>query len=193
MEPNHPIYEPTPCKRVLARAGDRDTLEPRYMEPLSTPVTGKLAKAHVEQHVAFLTDPKGALPLGQGKEWLKQFPTNPGVYCIFEGKDLIYSGETGSLKGRMRDLLDTRNHTLRRQLGNTKFGKHPGYRAASSRVKFPDDIEKLLTEFMLTHLKVKASPVPLGRKEIEEKLIDERSPKYNTKGRRGEASDEAGL
>lgn len=163
------------------------------MKPLSTPFTAPLAKAHVEQHVAFLTDPKEATPLGQGKDWLKQFPTNPGVYCIFEGKDLIYAGETGSLKGRMRDLLDTRNHTLRRQLGNTKFGKHPGYRAASSSVKFPDDIEKLLTDFMLTHLKVKALPVSLARKEIEERLFDEKSPKYNTKGRRGEVADEPGL
>ena len=163
------------------------------MESLSTPVTGKLAKAHVELHVAFLADPEGAFALGRGKEWLKQFPTNPGVYSIFEGKDLIYSGESGSLRGRMRDLLDTRNHTLRRQLGNTKFGKHPNYRAASSSVKFPDDIEELLTEFMLTHLKVKALPVSLGRKEIEEKLIDEESPKYNTKGRRGDQADEPGL
>lgn len=163
------------------------------MESISTPVTGKLAKAHVDQHMAFLTDSKGALPLGRGKAWLKQFPTNPGVYCIFEGRDLIYSGETGSLKGRMRDLLDTRNHTLRRQLGNTKFGKHSGYRAASSSVKFPDDIEKLLTDFMLTHLKVKALPVSLGRKEIEEKLIDVKSPRYNAKGRRGKVSDEPEL
>ncbi|MGH2568656.1 MAG: GIY-YIG nuclease family protein [Bacteroidota bacterium] len=155
------------------------------MDSLSTPVTGKLAKAHVERHVAFLTNPKWALRLGQGKEWLKQFPTNPAVYCIFEGDDIIYAGETGSLKGRMRDLFDTRNHTLRRQLGNTKFRKHPSYQAASSSVKFPDDIEKLLTKFMLKHLKIKALPVLLGRKEIEEHLIDEKKPKYNTKGRRG--------
>jgi len=93
----------------------------------------------------------------------------------------------------MRDLLDTRNHTLRRQLGNTKFGKDPNYRAATSSVKFPRDIEKLLTEFMLTRLKVRALPVSLGRKEIEEKLIDEKSPKYNAKGRRGKVADEPGL
>jgi len=53
-------------------------------------------------------------------------------------------------------------------------------------VKFPDDIEQLLTEFMLNHLKVKATPVTLGRKEIEERLIDDRKPKYNIKTRRGE-------
>jgi len=156
------------------------------MTALATSVTAALAKDHVDKHVAFLNDAMGAIPLGRGKDWLRQFPNNPGVYCIFEGKELIYSGETGSLKGRMRDLLDTRNHTLRRQLGNTKFGKHPSYRAASSSVKFPDDIEQLLTEFMLNHLKVKATPVTLGRKEIEERLIDDRKPKYNIKTRRGE-------
>jgi hypothetical protein len=163
------------------------------MHPLSTPVSSKLACSHIEQHVAFLTDPKGALVLGKGKDWLKQFSQNPGVYCIFEGSELIYSGETGSLRGRMRDLLDTRNHTLRRQLGNTKFGKHPSYRAASSRSKFPEEIEKLLTTIMLDKLKVKALPVSLGRKEIEEHVIDQKSPKYNIKGRRGDRFDVPGV
>ena len=152
-----------------------------------------MAKAHVEEHIEYFTKLNGAIALGQGKEWLNQFPTTPGVYCIFEGKQIIYCGETGSLNERMRDLLKTRKHTLRRQLGNTKFGGHRAYRAASSSVKFPDDIEKLLTKFMLTHLKVKANPVTLGRKEIEEKIIDRKHPKYNTKGRRGEFPDDTGL
>jgi len=46
------------------------------MKPLTTRVTAKLAKAHIEEHVAYLTDAGGAVPLGQGKEWLKQFPKN---------------------------------------------------------------------------------------------------------------------
>ena len=93
----------------------------------------------------------------------------------------------------MRDLLDTRNHTFRRQVGSTRFGNHPSYRVASSRVKFPDEIETLLTDFMLKQLKVKAIPVTLGRKEIEERLIDQGKPKYNIKMRRGEVLDALGL
>jgi hypothetical protein len=163
------------------------------MKPLTTDLTSDIARAHVSAHIAFLANVAGAIALGRGKDWLKQFPPNPGVYCIFEGNELIYAGETGSLKGRMRDLLDTRNHTFRREVGKTKFGTHSAYRLASSKVKFPDEIEQLLTDFMLKHLRVKVTPVGLGRKEIEEKLIDERNPKYNAKTRRGEALDEPGL
>jgi len=137
-------------------------------------------------HLAFLANPDGALSLGIGKTWLVQFPPNPGVYCIYLGNELVYAGETGSLKGRMRDLLDTRNHTFRRQFGSVQFGTHHSYQAASSRTKFPDEIEVLLTDFMLKQLKVKAVPVTLGRKEIEERLIDDVKPRYNIKGKRGE-------
>jgi hypothetical protein len=160
------------------------------MEPCVTPVTSALAKVHVTAHAQHLTDPEGAIPLGRQKEWLKQFQKLPGVYCIFEEDKLIYAGETGSLRGRMRDLLDTRNHTLRRQLGTVKFSDHPEYASANSRVKFPDEVEKVLTDFMLASLKVKAIPVQLGRKEIEEHIIHDKYPKYNVKGRRGGVIDE---
>jgi hypothetical protein len=161
--------------------------------PLITDLTSAIGRAHVTAHIAFLTDATDAIALGRGKIWLEQFPSNPGVYCIFEGKALIYAGETGSLKGRMRDLLDTRNHTFRREIGKAKFGARLDYRPASSKVKVPDEIERLLTDFMLRQLKVKAAPVVLGRKELEERLIDEKKPKYNTKTRRGDAFDEPGL
>jgi hypothetical protein len=160
---------------------------------LKTPVSSKMARSHIEAHVAFVTDAKNSVALGQGKIWLKQFATSPGVYCIFERNELIYSGETGSLRGRMRDLLDTRNHTLRRQFGSTKFGKHASYRVASSRFKFPDDIEKLLTAVMLDRLKVNAVPVSLGRKEIEENIIDQHHPRYNIRARRGDLLDIPGV
>jgi len=162
------------------------------LTPLKTPITADVAKAHIDQHSVFLTDVEGALPLGKGAASRSEFPRNPGVYCVFEDGDLIYVGETGDLNERMRDLLDTRSHTLRRSLGKAKFGDHPAYQPASPSVKFPQEIESLLTQFMLEHLKVKAAPVILGRKEIEEKLIEDKKPKYNTRERRGEVVEESG-
>jgi hypothetical protein len=42
---------------------------------------------------------------------------------------------------------------------------------------------------MLQHLRVKALPVGLGRKEIEERLLEIRAPRYNVKLRRGQVLD----
>lgn len=163
------------------------------MKTLTTLVTADIERDHIEKHVSFLTQVRDAVALGKGKTWLAQFSTGPGVYCIVEGEELIYSGETGSLRGRMRDLLDTRNHTLRRQLGSTKFGNRSGYQAATSSCKFPAAIEDLLTAFMLERLKVRALSVSLGRKEIEEAIIDKYTPKYNIKRRRGDLFDIPGI
>jgi GIY-YIG catalytic domain-containing protein len=163
------------------------------MESLRTSLTAECAKEHIESHVAYLCDAARAVGFGSGSEWLRQFPGNPGVYCVFEDAVIIYAGETGSLKGRMRDLLETRHHTLRRQLGATKFGPHPSYQPATSKVRFPAEIEALLADFMLRHLKINAVPVGLGRKEIEERLLDLKSPRYNIKLRRGDVLDGHGL
>lgn len=64
----------------------------------------------------------GRVPFEPTWKWMKQFPSGPGVYAIFELGELAYVGESGSLRGRMGDLLDTRHHTLRRSLGEERFG-----------------------------------------------------------------------
>jgi hypothetical protein len=163
------------------------------VERLRTTLTAECAKEHVDSHVTYLCDPVTASPLAGNAEWVRRFPSNPGVYCVFEEDVLIYSGETGSLKGRMRDLLDSRHHILRRHLGTAKFGSHSAYQPATNRLKFPAVIEALLNEFIVGHLRVNAVPVALGRKEIEERILELKSPRYNVKLRRGEAMDGPGL
>lgn len=57
------------------------------------------------------------------RAWVKQFDKLRGVYFIFEKDELKYVGETGSLNGRMADLLNTKNHKLRRSIGERNFSK----------------------------------------------------------------------
>jgi transposase-like protein len=48
--------------------------------------------------------------------WASAFPSVPGVYVFkYKGK-IIYVGETGNLRGRMKDMLNTKNHVLRRNI-----------------------------------------------------------------------------
>jgi excinuclease UvrABC nuclease subunit len=100
---------------------------------------------HIDHYSSLLTDPGGAVPLAGGS-----FPEVPGVYCVYDGDELIYVGETNNLRRRMRNLLGVRNHTLGRKLKGA-----------------------------VEHLRVAASPVACGRKEIEEAIIREQRPPYN--------------
>ena len=59
------------------------------------------------------------------REWASEFPDESGVYAAFENGDLVYIGETGKLSGRMTDLLDTRHHSLRRNIGKSPNAKWP--------------------------------------------------------------------
>jgi hypothetical protein len=157
------------------------------MEPLETVIARTTANTHLEAHARCLRDPAGAVAIVLTTAWADRFPTKAGVYAVFDRKKLIYVGETGSLRGRMMDLRDTRHHTLRRQIGSAKFSDRNGYKPATSRRKFPDSIEGMLNRYIKKNLSVKVLPVVLGRKEIEERLIDDETPRFNIKTRRGDA------
>ena len=118
------------------------------------------------------------------RAWAAAFPSAPGVYLFqYKGK-IIYVGETGNLRGRMKDMLNTKNHTLRRNIGNKLYCSIKGFQQATSRRSFIAVIEDMLNTHIQTHLTVCCMPVPLGRKELEEKIQKELSPEYNKKGLR---------
>lgn len=136
---------------------------------------------YLESAAAKLSSPVNAIPLTRKTS----FPEKPGIYCIFENNILIYAGETGSLKGRMKDIFRTMNHSFRRSLGKRQFAETPGVMSVSSKKNFPPEVELQLTEFMESNLLVKIMPVLIGRKEIEEKIIDSHTSLFNSRSRRG--------
>lgn len=119
------------------------------------------------------------------RNWVEQFPKEAGVYVLFEKNKLVYVGETSSIKERMTDFLNTRNHTVRRKVGAFNFSEIKGYHPASSRIKFPDHIEKLVIDWLEKKVKLSYLVVDLGRKELEEFIQDKYNPKYNSRRRRG--------
>ncbi len=119
------------------------------------------------------------------RNWANSFPDESAVYLFRESGEICYVGETGSIQGRMNDILNTKNHTLRRNLGNHYYSDLPNYEKPSSKKGFCDEIELLLNEKIITDLTVSFVIVNLGRKELEERLFDKFSPKYSIKGKRG--------
>ena len=119
------------------------------------------------------------------KTWANSFPDEAAVYIFRENGEICYVGETGSIKGTMNDILNTKNHTLRRNLGNHYFSELPNYEKPSSRKEFCDEIEILLNDKIITNLTISYISIDLGRKELEERIYDKFSPKYSIKGKRG--------
>lgn len=117
--------------------------------------------------------------------WHHLFPDAPGVYAIFIGDKLVYVGESGNLRARMRDLRETRNHTFRRHHGKALFSSRKGFVAASASRCFADDLEAELNKQMGEHVRVCATTVFFGRKEIEEHLTAKYEPRYCRHRRRG--------
>ncbi len=118
------------------------------------------------------------------ENWFQEIPLEAGIYGIFNQNKLIYIGETGSLRGRMRDLGRTVNHQFRRSVGKNMFSRVKGFEEASSRKKFPLNIEKKLNKWMEQKLEIAVLPILFGRKEIEEYICKEYKPKCNTRVKR---------
>ena len=119
------------------------------------------------------------------KAWNLNFPDAPGVYVFFEKNKIVYVGETKSIKKRMKDVLRTFNHTLRRKVGESHFNSNKKYTKATSRLKYHPDIEVMVNDWFVNKMKMCFLPVSLGRKELEEMMNHEDNPKYNSNTRRG--------
>jgi len=120
------------------------------------------------------------------KAWAKKIPSKAGVY-VFKDKDqIVYVGETGNLRGRMKDLLDSRHHTIRRTIGVKFYSTIDGFVKATTKIKFPEHIELLVNEHICKKLLLAYLPVTLGRKELEEMIefnID-KEVRLNKRGKR---------
>jgi len=123
-------------------------------------------------------------PIKLTREWANSFPKKAGVYIFREIDNVIYIGETGYWPGRMNDLLDTRNHSFRRTLGKLKFSNETTFSKATTSKKFSIEIESLLNKYIISNLTVSTIEIILGRKELEEYLIDMNTCHINIKSKR---------
>lgn len=122
-------------------------------------------------------------PVELNRKWPNKFPDSAGVYILFHKSKPVYVGETGRISGRMRDLLNTKNHTIRRSIGKEQFSCCKGYEEASPKKNFPKHIEEKIDAIMREFL-ICAKPIKFGRKEIEEYILQQYCPKYNHRKKR---------
>jgi hypothetical protein len=114
------------------------------------------------------------------KKWTDNFPKKAGVYAIFYKNKLVYVGESANLKERMKEIKRTYNHSFRR-----KLGKFLNPDAQVTNGKFPQELEKLLNEHYIKHLKFAYKEVNFGRTEIENHLMQRNEGVLNSISKRG--------
>ncbi len=120
------------------------------------------------------------------RKWTSTIPSKAGVYALKHSEEIVYVGETGNLKGRMNDLLDSRHHTIRRTIGESLFSHHNDFIQATTKNKFPVKYEELLNKHICENLKIAYLTVELGRKELEEFIEQDIKTeiKLNKRGKR---------
>lgn len=118
------------------------------------------------------------------RDWARTFPKDSGVYMLFENKTIVYVGESGSITGRVMDMLNSRNHTVRRTLGEKRLKNIEGYEKATSSIKYPEHIEVMVQNIIST-FKISVLQLKFGRKEFEEFIQSKYEPELNRKGKRG--------
>lgn len=117
------------------------------------------------------------------RSWSIEFTDLAGVYLIFENDELIYVGETQNIRRRMSEMLNSKQHTLRRSLGSRLFFNHPEYEKPSSNKGFSSNLEKELELYITNSLTVSVMPLDLGRKEFEEWVL-KNNPQSNFENKR---------
>lgn len=133
-----------------------------------------------------LLDDDNFQEIGLTKDWSLTIPPVAGVYILKDRDKIVYVGETGNLRARMRDFLDSRQHSVRRTLGKNLFSEHHGFIQATTSLKFSHEVEVSLNNYIKGNYKLAFKEITLGRKELEErieKLID-LEVKLNKRGKR---------
>ncbi len=94
------------------------------------------------------------IPVEVSSTWVNQFPEEAAVFILREDDAIVYVSETGNLKNKMAELVSD-NH-------------------------FEDDMSGLLNDIIAKHLKLSYLLVDLGRKELEERILERISASKKT-------------
>lgn len=144
-------------------------------------------KKEFERIEVYLFDQSNWQAMEMTRSWANGQPKEAGVYMLFEKGSLVYVGETGSIAGRISDMLDSRHHTVRRAIGEKRFSQVVGYEKATSKSKHPEHIEAKVQETISSFV-LSVLPIKIGRKEFEEYIFSKYKPELNRKAKRGEKS-----
>jgi len=132
---------------------------------------------HSDRH---LSDPQNRAAFAYTTHFRARLPQHGGVYVFFLNDEVVYVGETKSLRQRLGNhMRNPENHVLALKIARLLFDILNGPGAAGSRRAFAEDHKQLTRDWVARSLQVAWLPVQLGRKELEEFLIEAYDPEFN--------------
>lgn len=128
---------------------------------------------------------KERISFNRNKSWTRNnFPDGPGIYAIFDKRDLIYIGESANIRLRMQEIKRTYNHSIKKIL-NKKY-----FKQSLIGNKYCDDTEAKIDHHLLEHITFSALPLNFGRLEMESYLLHRNAKKVLNKiGKRNRIPD----
>jgi GIY-YIG catalytic domain-containing protein len=107
-------------------------------------------------------------------------PPEGGVYVIFFGGAPFYVGETTSIRQRLAGhMRNPENHVMALKLARLLHDQAHGVGTAGSTRKFSEIHKRATRTWIATNLQVAFLAMPIGRKELEERLIAKHTPEFN--------------
>ena len=103
-------------------------------------------------------------------EWPLSFPDTAGLYLVWRDEQLIWVEETTNLRRRMAELFETTAHELRRRLAQRFFKDRSEFTRPSRARGLTGELEAELDGLLCRHFEVSALSVPLGRKEVQDRV-----------------------
>ena len=108
----------------------------------------------------------------------KSIPKSPGCYIAWQNDAIIYVGETTNLFKRIRKMTRMGGHSLRKRIGRRMYNE------PKSTKRFTPVKEEKLNQYLIDNIKISYLVVKLGRKELEEIIMDKYDPEYNKMGQK---------
>lgn len=148
-------------------------------------ITPDLIEGFLSEIEGFFLDSNNWKDILLTRKWAKEQPGEAGVYALIDidNRCIVYVGESGSISGRIMDMMDSRNHTVLRKIGDDYYSTEEGFLKATAKKKFPKHIENMV-KCHIKKYKLSVFPVSFGRKEVEEHLCNKYSPILNTRLKR---------
>ncbi|SDD63996.1 hypothetical protein [Niabella drilacis] len=117
-------------------------------------MTKEAINEYLDELEHWLLNASAVISVEVSSTWVNQFPEEAAVFILREDDAIVYVSETGNLKNKMAELVSD-NH-------------------------FEDDMSGLLNDIIAKHLKLSYLLVDLGRKELEERILERISASKKT-------------
>lgn len=110
----------------------------------------------------------------------EELPESGGVYAFFHANDIFYIGETTSLRQRLGiHMRNPENHVLALKIARQLYDRTHGKGSAGSKKKFEEAHKETTRKWVSDNLCVSFVALPIGRKELEDRLCMKHEPEFN--------------